>query len=135
MMRTFTAVVASVAALCTVALPAIAGAKTGPRITAKPSVVEVNQATTLTGTGFPANEKIVLKECEATGWIAPRYPCASKSMTVKTDAIGAFTATFEVRSCSGVKQPKHLHKCYVGEYEMGEDGGALIGAAKLTVTP
>ena len=126
---------ARVAALCTVALPTIAAAKTGPRITAKPSVVEVNEATTLTGTGFPADEKIVLKECEAKGWIAPRYPCASKSMTIKTDATGAFTATFAVSSCSGVKKPKHVHKCYIGEYEMGEDGGALIGAAKLTVTP
>jgi hypothetical protein len=114
---------------------AVAGAEAGPHIAAKPSVVEVNQATTLTGTGFAADERVMLKECARTGWLAPQYPCDSRTVTVKTDATGGFTVTFEVKSCSGVRDPEHVHKCYVGNCEMGEDGGALIGAAKLTATP
>jgi hypothetical protein len=128
----YIAIAASAAALIS---PGIAGAKAGPHIAAKPAVLEVGEATTLTGVGFAADARITLRECAKTGWLAPQYPCDAGAMTVKTDAAGGFTATFEVRSCSGVKDPKHLHKCYVGEYEMGEDGGQLVAAAKLTVTP
>lgn len=129
------AVVAGVVAAATLLMPALVGARRGPHISAKPTVVAVNQATALVGTGFPADERIILKECAATGWLAPVYPCEGRSMAVKTDASGAFTARFQVSSCSGVKKPKRQHRCYVGEYEMGEDGGALIGAVKLLVTP
>src|SRR5271169_2940091 len=100
---------AGVVALCVLAAPQVAqGRNPKPKgfISAKPSAVLVNETTTLEGSGFPADETIVLKECPKKAYgpepkPAYKHPCDPTTMTVETDASGGFTATFEVRSPSG----------------------------------
>ena len=101
----------------------------------------VNTPTTLEGSGFPANEQIVLRECPKKGYGPEpqpivKHPCDPSEMTVETNASGTFTATFEVRSCLKAEQkPTRPTKCYVGWYIKGVDTIMLVGAVKLTVSP
>jgi hypothetical protein len=112
--------------------------KKGPVIVATPSVVAVNETTTLEGSGFPPDETVELRECGRSGH-GPgellKHPCVS-TMSVETDTSGGFTATFPVKSClRGEKEPKHAITCEVGKYKWGVDGFLLVGAVRLSVTP
>ena len=124
------------AAGCGLAVPQITQAhrhRFRGRITATPSALAVGETTTLEGTGFPADEMIVLRECATKDFVPGRPPCNSPKMTVETDASGAFTATFQVAQCQGEKKAARPQKCYVGDYKAGTDNFELLGAAKLTV--
>lgn len=139
-MRWLLPCLAGVAALCGLALPQFAQArKAKPHITATPSVLAANEFTTLEGTGFPADETIVLRECATRDAQLGkgRWPCnpTEPQMTVETDAAGGFTATFEVAGCQGEGKAARPQKCLVGEYKGFFDGFELLGAVKLRVNP
>ena len=110
----------------------------GRRIVARPANLMVNGTTQLTGTGFPARSRVVLSECGATNWIAPRDPCdTTNTVTVTTGGGGGFTTPFKVQLCprSTVTSPVTEETCYIGEiHPSGIDTIALLGAAKVIVT-
>src|SRR5271169_2200192 len=115
---------AATVAVFGVAVPQFAQGNPKPKgfITASPSALAVNEATTLEGSGFPSNAQIVLRECPKKAYgpnpnTALKHPCDPTTTTVETDASGAFTASFQVRSClPNEQEPKRPTKCYVGEY-------------------
>jgi hypothetical protein len=140
----FVPCLAGVAAVWGLAVPQfVQGRNLRPKgfIAAKPSALVVNETTMLEGTDFPANERIVLRECPKMAYgpdpmPAYKHPCDPTTKTVETDASGTFTVAFQVRSClPNEQQPKRATKCYVGEYIKGVDTIMLIGAVKLTVSP
>lgn len=107
-----------------------------PKIKARPSTLMVNTTTTLTGSGFPANTVIQLRECGRTFWLAPDYPCTENKEAVTTDRRGRFHTTFQAGLCPEGEPGKMPTEriCYIGELVTGEDTGSLIGAARITVT-
>ena len=113
--------------------------KATPHITATPNVLTANEFTTLEGTGFPADETIVLRECATRDaqFGKGRWPCNSTEpqMTVETDPSGAFTTAFEVAGCQGESKAARPQKCWVGDYKGFFDGFELLGALKLRVNP
>jgi len=110
---------------------------TPPHIVAKPNNLMINTKTTLTGTGFPANTKLAIKECPNTNWIVPQNPCVKNNgISVVTDAHGRFTRQFRVELCGGQRGPEPTSQiCYIGNpHPEGIDTITLLGAAKVIVT-
>jgi hypothetical protein len=112
-----------------------------PTVVASPADVMVDTATTLTGTGFPANATVTIKECSQTTWIVPEDPCATSNVvTVATNPGGGFQTTMTATYCPGtspstVATPSLAQRCYVGEpVPQGIDTIALVGAAEIVVT-
>lgn len=129
----------TVVALAAGVLSTQAGAvsATPPHIVAKPNNLMVNTKTTLTGTGFPSNTKLTIKECPNTGWIVPQNPCVkTNTISVLTNAHGKFTRQFRVALCGGKHGPEPTSQiCYIGDpHPEGVDTIRLLGAAKITVT-
>jgi hypothetical protein len=119
---------------------AVAGAQVShvrPHIVARPHNLMVNTYTTLTGTGLPADSRIIIAECGETSWIAPQNPCdANNTITVTTDPAGGFTSGFKAELCpDGKFGPGTRETCYIGEPKgTGVDTLQLVGAAKIIVT-
>ena len=112
-----------------------------PTIVANPTNVMVDTATTLTGTDFPANATLTIKECSRTTWIVPQDPSATSNVTtVATNANGQFHAKMTAAVCPStqptpVATPGFVQNCYVGEpLPQGIDTMALVGATAITVT-
>jgi hypothetical protein len=128
-----------VAALAATAEGATTRITSAPHIRARPRSIMVNGTTTLTGTGFPANGPVHLRECGSAAWIVPEEPCdTTNEVTVMSDASGRFTTPFEVQLCPRKLPPKPpvtREKCYIGEPHLtGEDTIGLAPAVKITVT-
>ena len=71
-----------------------------PTLGADPVSVMVGTTTKLTGTNFPANAALTIKECSQTTWIVPENPCATSNViTVATNSIGDFDATLTAEVC------------------------------------
>ena len=136
--------VAGLAAVAAVVCGATAAGATAqitpaPHIVARPDNVMVNGTTMLTGTGFPADSLVALRECGSANWIAPEDPCDSTNeITVMTGPSGQFTTPFTVQLCPRKLPPKPpvtREKCYIGEpHPSGVDTITLLGAAKIIVT-
>lgn len=110
-------------------------------IVAAPVSVMVGTATNLTGTNFPANATLTLKECSQTTWIVPENPCATSNViNVATSSNGDFDATMTAEICPSptptpVVGPGFVQNCYVGEpVPQGIDTITSVGAARITVT-
>jgi hypothetical protein len=117
--------------------PAGAVSAAPPHIVAKPNNLMINTKTTLTGSGFPANAKLTIKECPARNWIVPQNPCVkNNAISVRTDAHGRFTRQFRGEICGGRHGPEPTSQiCYIGDpHPEGVDTITLLGAVKVTVT-
>jgi hypothetical protein len=112
--------------------------KKKPHIVATPNNVMVNKTVTLVGRHFAPKTKIVLSECGATTWIAPKDPCNKKKIHVTTNKHGGFTRSFTMTLCPRSPWPGHPiteERCYVGEVmPSGVDVIDLIGHVKIIVT-
>ena len=136
------ALAASAAALAPGALPATtAGAATTgpPVIVAHPDSVMVNTTTKLVGRGFARHTTLHVEECASTTWVVPTDPCdTANSITVTTNRMGKFTATFTVRTCptSATTGPGGLaFRCYLGvPTPSGIDTVSLQPSTAIVVT-
>lgn len=114
-----------------------AHATSAPKIVAVPDSVMVNTATKLTGTHFPPNSTLTIKECSQTTWIVPQNPCTTNNVIqVKTNAYGSFVHKLTAEVCPGPAVPPGFAElCYVGEpVPRGIDTITLRGAEQITVT-
>jgi hypothetical protein len=115
---------------------------TPPHIVAKPNNVMLNTTISLTGTGFPANAKLTIKECSRTSWVVvAQKPCdTNNTITVLTNKTGRFVHAFKVELCPRTSTgtgtgPITRETCYIGNPKpKGVDTITLVGAAKVTVT-
>ena len=136
------ALVVCVSMLAAGAMPAPAGAvsTTPPHIVAKPNNAMVNTKISLTGTGFAAHTKLVVKECSSTNWVVvAQHPCdTDNTISVTTDRHGRFTSRFKLELCPRSNPgpgPVTKETCYIGNPQpRGVDTITLVGAAKVTVT-
>jgi hypothetical protein len=94
-------------------------AKPKPHIVATPNNVMVNSKVHLVGSDFPANTKLVLRECGVKNWIAPQNPCTPTMIRVTTDKHGGFKKTMTAKICPMTEDwPGHPiteRRCFVGE--------------------
>jgi hypothetical protein len=110
-------------------------------IVVDPVSVMVRTATKLTGTNFPADATLTVKECSQTTWIVPETPCASSNVIrITTNSTGDFETTMTAEVCPGptptpVAPPAFVQSCYIGEpVPQGIDTITLVGASRITVT-
>ena len=145
MMRSTRTTCAAVAMILGIFAGGIAAGQAGavsstpPHIVAKPDNVMVNTKVMLTGTGFKALTKLVIKECGSTNWVVTQHPCDSdNTISVVTDAHGRFVKVFKVELCPRSKPasgPVTQETCYIGNPQPhGVDTISLVGAARVTVT-
>ncbi len=112
---------ASAAVLAPAALlvtPAGAVSSVPPTIAAHPDNVMVNTTTRLVGRGFAKHTTLHIEECASTTWVVPASPCdTGNAITVTTNRMGKFTATFTVQACPTSTTPGTgglSARCYIG---------------------
>jgi hypothetical protein len=112
---------ASAATLAPAALTAASAGAVGsvpPTITAHPDNVMVNTTTKLVGRGFAKGATLHIAECASTTWVVPASPCdTANAITVTTNRMGKFTATFTVQACptsTAADTPGLSARCYIG---------------------
>jgi hypothetical protein len=112
-----------------------------PMIVTDPVSVMVGATTQLTGTNFPANATLTIKECSQTTWIVPENPCANSNViTIASDSSGAFQTPMTAEVCPSptptpVAGPGFVQSCYIGQAApQGIDTITLFGATRITVT-
>jgi hypothetical protein len=107
-----------------------------PRIVARPDHVAAGATTSLSGTHFSPSSAVTLKECAHSMWVVTANPCGhAKSITVQTNAHGAFTTTFTVHRCGAGAKAGSPQTCYIGEpTPSGIDTITLQGAVAVAVS-
>lgn len=112
-----------------------------PTIVTDPVSVMVGAATKLTGTNFPADATLTIKECSQTTWIVPEDPCVTSNViSIATNSNGDFVTTMTAEVCPSptptpVAGPGFVQNCYLGQpVPQGIDTITLVGASRITVT-